>query len=133
MAEEPSYTFEEANALIPQVRAVLLQLAIEKQRFDEALAALHAEHAAHATAGSNGSHADVEEREAALAQVGEGIKGLLALLESLGVQVRDLESGLVDIPTQRDGVRAWLCWRLSDAELGFWHSTSEGFANRKPW
>ncbi len=133
MPEEPSYTLDEARVLIPQVRAVLLQLAIEKRRFDDALGALHAEHAAHATAGSNGSHADVEEREAALAQVGEGIKGLLALLESLGVQVRDLDSGLVDIPTRRDGVRAWLCWRLSDPELGFWHSTSEGFANRRPW
>ncbi len=77
MPEEPSYTLDEARALIPQVRAVLLQLAIEKRRFDDALGALHAEHAAHATAGSNGSHADVEAREAALAQVGEGIKGLL--------------------------------------------------------
>jgi hypothetical protein len=133
MSEEPSYTFDEARALIPQVRAVLLQLAIEKRRFDEALTALHAEHAAHAAAGADGSHVDVEQREAALAQVGEGIKGLLALLESLGVQVRDLDSGLVDIPTRRDGAPVWLCWRLSDADLAFWHSTSEGFANRKPW
>jgi hypothetical protein len=57
---------------------------------------------------------------------------LLEHLESLGVVVRDLEAGLVDIPTERDGQRAWLCWRLADADLGFWHSTREGFATRRP-
>jgi hypothetical protein len=133
MTDQPRYTLEEARALIPQVRAVLLQLAVEKQRFDQALASLHEQHAAHAAAGSQGSHAGVEDREAALAQVGEGIKGLLAMLESMGVQVRDLERGLVDIPTERDGAPAWLCWQLADAELAYWHSTTEGFASRKPW
>jgi hypothetical protein len=133
MTDQPRYTLEEARALIPQVRAVLIQLAVEKRRFDDALTALHAQHAAHAAAGADASHADVEQREAALAQVGEGIKGLLAVLESMGVQVRDLERGLVDFPTERDGAPAWLCWQLSDAELAYWHSTTEGFASRKPW
>lgn len=131
MAEGRSYTFEEARALIPEIRAVLLQLAIEKRSFDAALRELHAGHTQHAVAG--GSHAAVEDRDARLSQVGEGIRGLLALLEARGVKVRDLETGLVDIPTERDGAPAWLCWRLADAELGFWHSTTEGFANRRPW
>ncbi len=139
MTEPTSYTIEEARALVPQLRAVLLQLAVEKRRFDEALTALHVKHAEHGKSAGHPeqaagvTHAEVEQREADLARVGEGIKGLLALLESLGVQVRDLESGLVDIPTRRDGAPAWLCWRLADAELGFWHSTTEGFASRKPW
>jgi hypothetical protein len=57
---------------------------------------------------------------------------LLEHLGSLGVVVRDLDAGLVDIPTLHDGEAAWLCWRLADAELGFWHSTREGFATRRP-
>ena len=129
MGERPSYTLEEARALVPQLRAILLQLAVEKRRFDDALASLHAEH----TGNGSGPHAEVDRREAALAEVGEGIKGLLAHLETMGVQVRDLESGLVDIPGERDGQPVWHCWRLGDPELAFWHSTSEGFANRKPW
>lgn len=133
ITDQRTYDFDEARALVPQLRAVLLQLAVEKRRFDEALSALHAEHAEHAEGAGAGSHEGVEQREAALAQVGEGIKGLLALLESMGVQVRDLDSGLVDIPGVRDGEPVWLCWRLADAELGYWHSRSEGFANRKPW
>jgi hypothetical protein len=129
MGERPNYSLDEARALVPQLRAILLQLAVEKRRFDDALASLHAGHSGN----GGGPHADVDRREAALAEVGEGIKGLLAHLETMGVQVRDLESGLVDIPGEREGEAIWLCWRLGDPELAFWHSTSEGFANRKPW
>ena len=46
--------------------------------------------------------------------------------------VRDLDAGLVDIPTLREGELAWLCWRLSDPELGYWHTTREGFSTRQP-
>jgi hypothetical protein len=92
------FTLEEANALVPRLRAILLQLAFERSRAD----------------------AD------------EGMGVLLTHVEALGVVLRDLEQGLVDIPTQRDGEPAWFCWRLSDPEVGFWHSTREGFTSRKP-
>lgn len=60
------------------------------------------------------------------------VHALLSHLESLGIVVRDLEEGLVDFPTLRDGERAWLCWKLSDGQLDYWHSTREGFASRQP-
>lgn len=60
------------------------------------------------------------------------IGALLGHLESIGVVVRDLDHGLVDIPTLRDGERAWLCWRLDDPDLAWWHTTREGFASRRP-
>lgn len=63
---------------------------------------------------------------------GDDVMALLDHLRSLGVMVRDLDAGLVDIPTVRDGEPAWLCWRLSDPELAWWHTTSEGFASRRP-
>lgn len=59
------------------------------------------------------------------------LEALLDHLESLGVMVRDLDAGLVDIPTVREGERAWLCWRLEDPDLGWWHTTREGFASRR--
>jgi hypothetical protein len=60
------------------------------------------------------------------------VQALLEHLESLGVVVRDLETGLVDFPTERDGEPAWLCWRLDDPDLGYWHTTREGYASRRP-
>ena len=49
------------------------------------------------------------------------------------IQLRDLEMGLVDFPAERDGQRVWLCWRLSDPRVAFWHPTDEGYATRRPW
>jgi len=60
------------------------------------------------------------------------LQALLGHLDSLGVVVRDLDAGLIDIPTLRGGERAWLCWRLEDPALEWWHTTSEGFASRRP-
>ncbi len=99
MATRQTYTIDEAKALLPQVRATLLQLAVERRRADPSHEVLHA---------------------------------LLGHLESLAVVVRDLEEGLVDFPTVRDGRPAWLCWKISDPDLGWWHTTSEGFASRRP-
>lgn len=60
------------------------------------------------------------------------LRALLDFLDSHGVVLRDVETGLVDFPTTRDGEPAWLCWRLEDPDIGFWHTTSEGFASRRP-
>ncbi len=94
------YTVDEARAMLPQVRAVLLQLASERRRDG---------------AGDRG-----------------GVAALLEYLEGMGVVLRDPRSGLIDFPTLRDGEPAWLCWRLADPDLAFWHTTREGFASRRP-
>ena len=59
------------------------------------------------------------------------LQALIDHLGSLGVVVRDLDAGLVDIPGVRDGERVWLCWRLDDSDLGWWHTTREGYASRR--
>jgi hypothetical protein len=99
MATKVSYTVEEARALVPVVRAALLQIAVERRRPEPST---------------------------------EVLRALLEHLDSLGVVVRDLDAGLIDFPTLRDGDPAWLCWKLSDGELGYWHTTREGFASRQP-
>ncbi|HEX5039277.1 MAG TPA: DUF2203 domain-containing protein [Candidatus Limnocylindria bacterium] len=60
------------------------------------------------------------------------LRALLGFLDSHDVVVRDIEAGLVDFPTLRDGEPAWLCWRLEDPDLAYWHTTREGFASRRP-
>jgi len=71
------------------------------------------------------------EREAA--DIGEGMRTLVGLLDELGVQLRDPEMGLVDFPGERDGKPVWLCWRLADPNVAHWHGTDEGYASRRPW
>jgi hypothetical protein len=125
-----TYTIDEANGLIPQVRAVLLQLAVEQRRLD----ASHAE--MHRQLESNGdpqSAVAADRKEAETAEIREGMRTLLLHLGELGVEVRDLEMGLVDFPGERDGEAVWLCWRLADPRVAFWHPTDEGYATRRPW
>lgn len=97
-----SYTVEEAREALPQVRATILQLALERRRTD----------------------LRGEERRSI-------VQSLVDHLASLGIVLRDLDSGLVDFPTVRGGEPAWLCWRLDDPDIGFWHSTREGYASRR--
>ena len=123
------YTIEQANAVLPQVRAVLLQLAVEQRRVDEAHTELHRS----LSGNGNVSPADEARQETEVAGLREGIRGLLMHLDRLGVEVRDLEMGLVDFPGERDGQPVWLCWRLSDPAVAFWHTSEEGYSSRKPW
>jgi hypothetical protein len=128
MDDDPTYTVEEARALLPLIRGSLLQLAVERRRADDAHDALH-----HRLRGDGNGRPEEQARlEATTAELRTRVRDLLDHLESLGVVVRDLDAGLVDIPTLRDGEPAWLCWRLSDPELGYWHTTREGFSTRQP-
>jgi hypothetical protein len=129
-APRRSYTMEEANALMPQVRAVLLQLAVQQRRMDS----VHSEmHRLLAGNGDPASAAEASRLERETADIGDGMRTLVTLLEELGVQLRDVEMGLVDFPGERDGRPVWLCWRLSDPIVAFWHGTNEGYATRRPW
>ncbi len=128
MPDEPTYTEDEARALLPLIRGTLLQLAVERGRVDEAHEALH--HRLRTNGG--GVPTDRARLEAASTEHRMRVRDLLEHLQSLGIVVRDLEAGLVDIPSVRDGERIWLCWRLADPELAHWHTTSEGFSSRQP-
>lgn len=128
--ERHTYTIDEANALIPQVRAVLLQLAVQQRRLDASHAEMHRQ--LDANGGPEGAVA-AGRQETETAEIREGMRTLLMHLSELGVELRDLEMGLVDFPGAREGEPVWLCWRLSDARVAFWHPTDEGYATRRPW
>lgn len=125
-----TYSIDEANDLIPQVRAVLLQLAVQQRRLDAAHSEMHRQLDAN---GDPEAAAAAGRHEAETADIREGMRTLLLHLDELGVELRDLEMGLVDFPGEREGEAVWLCWRLADARVAFWHPTDEGFATRRPW
>jgi hypothetical protein len=130
MGTSRTYSIDEANALVPQVRAVLLQIAVEQRRLVQAHEDMHR------SLEGDGDPVEMERagrHEAEMNEIAEGIRTLHAHLEGLGIQLRDAEMGLVDFPAERDGRRVWLCWRLSDPRVAFWHPTDEGYATRRPW
>ena len=61
-------------------------------------------------------------------QIAEGIRRI----EALGCVVKDLDQGLVDFPSRREDQTVFLCWRLGETSVRYWHGLKEGFAGRKP-
>jgi hypothetical protein len=69
-----------------------------------------------------------ESREHSARALQESIESIT----QLGVQVKDLNTGLVDFPTLYRGEEVLLCWRLGEPAIGHWHGLEEGFRGRKP-
>jgi hypothetical protein len=53
-------------------------------------------------------------------------------LEATGVVIKDVEQGLLDFPSKRFEEEVWLCWKVEESEIKFWHAKDEGFMGRKP-
>ena len=121
------FTIQEANALLPSVRVILAKI----QRAHRRLAEYRdeARKAAEAAEQGGGGIAD----GVAYANILTDLTSQMSELDTLGVQLKDFERGLVDFPSLRDGRVVLLCWQLGEGdELEWWHDVDEGFAGRTP-
>ena len=116
------YTVAEANALLPHLAPTLIELR------DKAASAAEIQTKIDASSVTNGGSSKRERWSRVLARVRE----LIERLEEWEVQLRDLESGLVDLPAQVNGEDAFLCWKLGEPEVAHWHSPEDGFQGRRP-
>jgi hypothetical protein len=73
-----------------------------------------------------------EARTPEFAALAGELQDLVDRLIALGLQVKDVEAGLVDFPALRDGEEVLLCWRVGEAAVEWWHGHDEGFAGRRP-
>jgi hypothetical protein len=60
------------------------------------------------------------------------LKTLIETIQDHGCLVKDLDMGLLDFPTLFRGEEVYLCWKLGESGIGFWHGTTEGFRGRRP-
>jgi hypothetical protein len=56
----------------------------------------------------------------------------LAALEEIGVVVKDIDAGLIDFPSVREGKDVFLCWQVGEPDVMWWHGREDGFRGRKP-
>jgi hypothetical protein len=134
MANMRLFTPEEANAALPDVRRLAERMVAERR----ALVALGEElEAVQELIGGNGGSLDpgrVGELQEAVARGAAGLAGVVDEIQELGVQVKDLDRGLVDFPARHpeSGDTVLLCWELGEPDVAHWHDLEEGFAGRKP-
>ena len=62
----------------------------------------------------------------------ETLKTEVEYLAERGILLRDPDTGLIDFPAERDGEQVFLCWRLGEGDVEFYHGVHSGFSGRKP-
>jgi hypothetical protein len=128
-----TFTLDEAQSLLPVLESLLRATIHSKKLMDEGEAEMQA--LSHRIFLNGGTHVDVipiARRKAERAKAEQRIKDALAEIDSIGVQVKDLDIGLLDFPCLVDGEIILLCWKLGEKSITHWHGTEEGFAGRKP-
>jgi len=119
------FTPEEANQLLPEVRGIVDTLLACRDRVLELRDDLWPAVERAASNGGTGVGGPV------LGELMELRRGLAAL-KTLGVELKDLNDGLVDFPARRKGTDVYLCWRHGEERVSHWHDPEDGFAGRRP-
>lgn len=124
MKHERHWTLEQANAAIPWLAEVVARMRDAREQLGdaEARAAL-----SDAAPGNGGGHPGVVVSEAFIE-----LRNTLAELQANGVVLRDLDRGLADFPSLRDGDEIYLCWEEGETEIGYWHDLESGYGGRQP-
>lgn len=128
-----TFNLDEAQSLLPVLESLLRTAISGKKLMEEVEAEMQA--LTHRIFLNGGTHVDViaiARRKAERSKAEQRAKDALAEIDSIGVQVKDIDIGLLDFPCVVEGSVVLLCWKMGEDSITHWHSTEEGFAGRKP-
>ncbi len=128
-----TFTLEEAQSLLPVLES-LLKRAIEGKRSAEEVESGLSEMARRIYL-SGGMRVDTSKVAGLRAEMESHVRRVresIAEIDSIGVQVKDLDTGLLDFPCRIDDQVVLLCWRMGEPAIEHWHSTDSGFKDRQP-
>ena len=133
MAKQKTFTLDEAHNLLPILKALLKRSMDGKLVIEEVEKEL--QDLRHRILLSGGLFVDVPavaRRRAEHDKALQDIKDTLAEIDAIGVQVKDLDIGLLDFPCVVGDEVILLCWKYGEEKIEFWHGMEEGFRGRKP-
>jgi hypothetical protein len=122
VTEERFFTVDDANAALDELRSRLPRLREARQRLIDTSERI--------TSAVEVDGGGVEGSDWFRAQ--EALKTELVWLADRGILLRDSETGLIDFPARRDGRRVFLCWRLGEDRVAWFHDEQTGFSGRRP-
>ena len=130
--ESDQFTLDEANALVPWLEETFQRLSSgrrDRLTLQERLAALLRRRESDEPSGSDDELTQIRKDVDRLArEIEDGVEEIL----DRGIIVRDVERGLVDFPSPREGREVFLCWIGGEERIDFWHETDRGFSHRQP-
>jgi len=128
-----TFTLAEARALLPVLEGLLRSAIESKAKVESIDREFHS--LAARISHSGGFALDLKKwafRRAEREKTVRAIKDSIGEISAAGVQVKDLDTGLLDFPCLLEGKLVLLCWKLGEPDIGHWHGLEEGFAGRKP-
>jgi hypothetical protein len=125
------FTREEAETLLPRVEPILRKIQRLRATIADSEAVL-AELQVRAMSNGHSHAGEIQHAQAESSAALEAIRDAIASINALGVEVKDLDMGLIDFLARRNGRPVYLCWRLDEEGIGWWHTLDSGFAGRRP-
>jgi hypothetical protein len=146
------FDLDEANGTLPEVRTILEGLrderaelirlrdkVVERQAPEDAQTETPTEANVGATSrpsepaerDGNPTHAEVRVLRLRMQGVIDQMQAGVARIDELGITLREIETGLIDFPALATGRQIWLCWRLGEGDIAWWHELGDGFSARR--
>lgn len=132
------FDLDEAAETLPELRGILTRLRDQRAELirlrDQVLERQEAVEAGGEPAGAGRREEAAELRRMRLRMQGviDQMQAGVARIDELGITLRDIETGLVDFPALVSGRQVWLCWRLGEDGIDWWHELTTGVAGRRP-
>jgi hypothetical protein len=126
------FTPDEANEALDELRPVAEEM-VERRR--ELVEAQERRASLGAQVGANGGDltpSDFAEADDELERAASALARCIEQIQAAGVLIKDLDRGLLDFPSRREGEDVLLCWHVGEDEIAYYHGLDEGFAGRKP-
>ena len=128
-----TFTLDEAQSLLPVVESLLRRAMEGKQSAEQVDSGLtDLARRIHLSGGMRVDVGMVSRLRAEMEDHLQRARESVAEIDSIGVQVKDLDTGLIDFPCRIDDQVVLLCWRVGEPAIEHWHSMEEGFQGRQP-
>ncbi len=130
---EKYFKLHEAQELLPTIGSHLERARKQKQKIDGLERDLtQAAARIMMVGGSRPPYAELAKKKSDREQLTNQLQEAVDQINETGCVVKDLDEGLVDFPSLREGEEVYLCWKLGERRIEYWHGIHEGFAGRKP-
>lgn len=128
-----TFTLEEANALLPVMESLLARAMSAKETAEGLEREVQAlRQRIFLSGGLTVNIAEVAQNRTAIEAEVQRAKEALGEIDAIGVQVKDLDTGLLDFPCRVEGELVLLCWRRGENRIEYWHTLESGFRGRQP-
>ena len=125
------FTREEAEALLPAVTLILRRIQDEREKMhaiEEELEVLQVQ----SMGNGHHLHGRIQRLQSTVVEAVQALRTAIEELQEAGCELKDPDTGLIDFLSLRDGREVYLCWRLGEDRIRFWHDLDAGFVGRQP-